>query len=436
MARGAERRLAGAEETLYHRPHLIRLCARRLALSQDYQGALASEMEEELREDILSFWPRFMDRENGGFYGEVDNDGRPDPRADKGLVMHARLLWTYSAAARLFGDPGFLTTADAAYRFIVESLYDREQKGFYFTCDCTGNPRAGFKIVYGQAFAMYALAEYARAGGPGGALELSMETFHLLQRAAHDDLHGGYAEAAAPDLSTSVSSALGEQDMDCAKSMNTNLHVLEALTALHAASGDAQVARALRELIEVHLAKIVMPSSHLGLYFNEDWSRLDDVISYGHDIEASWLLTEAADQAGDEELRTRVRPCATGIAAAIARVLDANQGSLPNEMKGGRLDTDRIWWVQAEGIVGMVNAGELSGDPAYIRRAEKIWEFVKAFLIDRAHGEWFWGARFPGGAPLPHHYKGGAWKASYHNGRACMQIMGRLAHGEEGGIRR
>jgi mannobiose 2-epimerase len=131
-----------------------------------------------------------------------------------------------------------------------------------------------------------------------------------------------------------------------------------------------------------------------------------------------------------------VRRCALGMAAGIARVLDANQGSLPNELKEGRLDTDRIWWVQAEGIVGMVNAAELSGDPGYLRRASTLWNFVKDFLIDRAHGEWFWGVRHPGGAPLPDRYKGGAWKASYHNGRACMQIMGRLAHGGEGATRR
>jgi mannobiose 2-epimerase len=392
-------------------------------------------MEQELRDDILPFWPRFMDREYGGFYGRVENNGHADPRADKGLVMHARLLWTYSAAARLLGDPGFLPPADAAYRFLAESLYDRERKGFHFACDYAGNPRAGLKVVYGQAFAMYALAEYARAGGPGRALELSLETFDLLQRTAHDERHGGYAEAAAPDWSKRVSSALGEQDTACPKSMNTNLHVLEALTALHAVSGEVHVARALRAQIEVHLEKIVMPSSHLGLYFNEDWSRLDNLVSYGHDIEASWLLTEAADQAGDKELGTRVRQCAAGMAAAIAHVLDANQGSLPNELKEGRLDTDRIWWVQAECIVGMVNAGELSGDPSYLQRAEKIWEFVKAFLIDRVQGEWFWGAQFPGGAPLPNHYKGGPWKASYHNGRACMQIMGRLAHGGKGGRR-
>jgi len=405
-------------------------------LSQDDRGMLASEMEEELRNDILPFWPRFIDRENGGFYGQVENDGRPDPRADKGLVMHARLLWTYSAAARFLDDAALLATAGTAYRFLVESLYDAGQRGFSFACDYQGKPRSGLKIVYGQAFAVYALAEYARAGGPGRALDLAMETFRLLQRIAHDERHGGYSEAVAPDWSKSAASALGDGDIACAKSMNTNLHVLEALTALHAATEDASVGLALRRLLEVLLSKIITPSAHLGLYFNHDWSRLDTVISYGHDIEASWLLTEAAERTGDEQLGTRVRRSALAMAAGIARVLDAHQGSLPNELKEGRLDTDRIWWVQAEGIVGMVNAAALSGDAGYLKRAATLWSFVKTFLIDRVHGEWFWGVRHPGGTPLPDRYKGGAWKASYHNGRACMQIMGRLAHGGDGGTHR
>jgi len=403
-------------------------------LSQDARGILASEMEEELRKDILPFWPRFIDRENGGFYGKVDNDGRPDPRADKGLVMHARLLWTYSAAARLLDSPALLSTADTAYRFLVESLYDREEKGFSFACDSTGNRRPGLKIIYGQAFAVYALAEYARAGGPGRALDLAMETFLLLQRTAHDERCGGYFEAVAPDWSQSTASALGDGDIACAKSMNTNLHVLEAFTALHAATESAAVGLALRGLIEIHLERILTSSAHMGLYFDNDWSRLDAVISYGHDIEASWLLTEAAERTHDVRLITRVRTCALDMAAAIARILDENQGSLPNELKEGRVDTDRIWWVQAEGIVGMVNAAELSGDPAYLRRASEIWSYVKAFLIDRVHGEWFWGVTHPEGALLPDRYKGGAWKASYHNGRACMQIMSRLAHGGERGV--
>ena len=405
-------------------------------MSQDERGMLASEMEEELLNDILPFWPRFIDQENGGFYGQVENDRRPDPRADKGLVMHARLLWTYSAAARLLGRPGLLSTADTAYRFLVDSLYDKDQKGFSFACDFQGHRRPGLKIVYGQAFAVYALAEYARAGGPGRALDLATETFRLLQRTAYDQRDGGYSEAAAPDWSKSAVSALGDGDIACAKSMNTNLHVLEAFTALHAATDDAAVGHALRRQIEIHLDKIVTPTAHLSLYFDNDWSRLDAVMSYGHDVEASWLLTEAAERVKDAQLETRVRRCSLQMAAAIARVLDENQGSLPNELKDGRLDTDRIWWVQAEGIVGMVNAAELSGDAGYLRRASMLWKFVKAFLIDHVHGEWFWGVNHPGNAPLPERYKGGAWKASYHNGRACMQVMSRLAHGGEGGAER
>lgn len=404
-------------------------------MSQDARGMLAAEMEEELRKDILPFWPRFIDPENGGFHGQVDNSGRPDPRADKGLVMHARLLWTYSAAARLLKSPALLSTADTAYRFLVERLYDRQQKGFSFACDYKGNRRPGLKIIYGQAFAVYALAEYARAGGPGRALDLAMETFLLLQRTAHDERCGGYCEAVAPDWSKSAASALGDGDIECAKSMNTNLHVLEALTALQAATEDASVGRALRRQIEIHLDRIMTSAAHLGLYFDNDWSRLDTVISYGHDIEASWLLTEAAERTRDAQLETRVRRCALDVAAAIARILDENQGSLPNELKEGRLDTDRIWWVQAEGIVGMVNAAGLSGDPGYLRRASALWGFVKAFLIDKVHGEWFWGVTHPGDAPLPDRYKGGAWKASYHNGRACMQIMSRRAREGEGGAR-
>jgi len=217
--------------------------------------------------------------------------------------------------------------------------------------------------------------------------------------------------------------------------MNTNLHVLEALTTLHAATEEAGVGRALRELIEIHLDRIMTPAAHLGLYFDSEWLRLDSVVSYGHDIEASWLLTEAAERTRDAQLESRVCRCALDVAAAISRILDENQGSLPNELKDGRLDTDRIWWVQAEGIVGMVNAAELSGNPAYLGRASTLWGFVKTFLIDRVHGEWFWGVTHPGDAPLPNRYKGGAWKTSYHNGRACMQVMSRLSHDAEGGIR-
>jgi cellobiose epimerase len=405
-------------------------------MTRDFAGVLASEMEGELREDILVFWQRYIDPANGGFYGQVENDGRFDPRADKGLVMQARFLWTYAAAARLLQDPRLLLAAGAAYRFIVGHLLDAEHRGFHWACDSRGAPRTGRKVIYGQAFAIYALAEYARAGGPRESLDLATETFHLVEGAARDRRHGGYFEAVASDWSEPVSSALGAEDLACPKSMNTNLHMLEALSSLHAASADGKTAAALGNLIDVHLDRILAPGGHLGLYFGEDWSRMDRAVSYGHDIEASWLLAEAAECLDDEPRKTRVREAVTGMAEESARVLDAAGGSLPNELKDGKLDTDRIWWVQAEGIVGMVNAAEITRDPAYLRRAWVLWEYVKGHLIDRAHGEWFWGARHPDGDPLPDRYKGGFWKASYHDGRACMEVMKRLGSRRDKGGRR
>jgi mannobiose 2-epimerase len=392
---------------------------------------LALEMDAELRRDILPFWPRFMDPQNGGFYGRVENDGRFEDRANKGLVMHARFLWTYAAAARLLHDQSLLRTAEAAYRFLTEKLYDLEHKGFYWITDYLGQALSmDRKVIYGQAFAAYALAEYARASGSRQALDLSMETFGLLERFARDANNGGYFEACARDWSHTVASALSDVDLRCEKSMNTHLHVMEALSALYAACRDSDVLDALRRLIEIHLDRILASGGHLGLFFKRDWSRMDAAVSFGHDIEASWLLTEAAQIAWEGRIPDRVKDAALGIAAVSAGVLEENEGCLPNELKEGRLDSERIWWVQAEAIVGMVNAWELSGDRAYLRLAAAAWRFVKASIIDREHGEWLWGAQ-ANGVPLPNRPKGGLWKASYHNARACMEIMTRAARSKK-----
>ncbi len=393
---------------------------------------LASEMEKELRQDILPFWPRFLDRENGGFYGSIDNDGGFDPHAVKGIVMHARQLWIYSGAARKLQDPALLSTADAAFQFIVEKLHDRRNKGFHWAVDHTGGtPVLDRKVVYGQAFAIYALSEYARSGGPRRALDLALETYGILERAARDGDHGGYFEACSGDWSRAISAPLSDADMACEKSMNTNLHMMEALSSLYAASKDSGVLGALRSLIEIHLEKILATPEHLGLYFTKEWNRLDEIASFGHDIEASWLLTEAAEHAWEGGIPESVRTHALAIAAGTARILDENSGSLPEELRNGRLESDRIWWVQAEAIVGMVNAWELSGDPGYLDRAVRVWRFVKEHILDRAHGEWLWGAHADGKA-MKDKPKGGFWKAGYHNGRACMEIMARAARAAMG----
>jgi mannobiose 2-epimerase len=389
---------------------------------------LSSEMEHELRTNILPFWPRFVDRRKGGFYGSVGNDGSVEEDAPKGVVMTARHLWAYSAASIHLRDPSHLETAEIAYRFLTERVYDAENKGFFWLVARNGTPLDPCKRVYGQAYAVYALSEYARARGQRRALDIAMETFVLLERAARDREHGGYYEAVARDWSGPQTAALSTLDMDCPKSMNTNLHVLEAFTSLLRASGDPAVREALRDLVEIHIDRVMTSPSHVGLFFENDWTSLEDAVSFGHDIEASWLLAEAASVAWEGPLPERTERAVLEIASGTAEALTENGGSLPNERRGGHFDADRVWWVQAEAIVGMVNAWQISGDRRYLDLARGVWEFVKGSIIDREHGEWLWGVH-EDGRRMEGREKGGPWKASYHNSRACMEIMNRAAAG-------
>ncbi len=389
-------------------------------------GKMAEEMKEELTSNILPFWPKYLDGPNGGFYGRVANDGSFDSTAPKGIVQHSRLMWVYARAYRCLGERSLLPTSRAAYSFITERFLDAPSGGFHWTVDCAGRPEDRLKRIYGQAFAIYALAEYARADGGNRPLELAMETFRLLEKAARDPERGGYFEAAAPDWSGPASSALSDIDMDCEKSMNTNLHVMEALTALHEAGGDPAVKSALRDIVDIHLDRILAHGTHLGLYFDRAWRRLDSMESYGHDIEASWLITEAATRAWDGTLPPRVKEAVLSLADGTARVLLENGGTLPNEMRNGRMDAQRIWWVQAEAIVGLVNAWELSGIALYLELAAEVWRFIKERIVDRRRGEWLWGTH-PDGTPLEEREKGGLWKAGYHEGRLCMEIMERAS---------
>jgi cellobiose epimerase len=390
---------------------------------------LAREMEDELRGNILPYWPRFVDREYGGFHGTIHNDGSFDPAADKGLVMHARQLWAYAAASRTLDDPALLSTAKVAYDFLTGALRDMQYGGFFWGVDHTGRtPIMDRKVLYGQAFAVYALSEYARAGGPAEALDIAMETYGLIQGRADDRRHGGYFEACSRDWSAVVSSALSDSDIACDKSMNTNLHVMEALSSLYAATGEKKVRESLRALIDAHLDRILVDDEHLGLYFTADWKRLDSIVSYGHDVEAGWLITEAAERAWGGVVPERVRSRVLAMARGTARVLDRNGRSLPNELRDGRLEEERTWWVQAETIVGMVNAWELSGDAAYLDRALSAWAFVKKNIVDRVNGEWLWGVDADG-RPVPGRPKGGFWKAAYHDSRACMEVMTRAGKG-------
>lgn len=387
---------------------------------------LALAMDRELKEDILPYWYQTMDLHKGGFVGKVNNDGTMNLKSPKGVVMHSRHLWGYAQAWLYRRNPSDLTAARHAYRFLTNDLRDKEHRGFWWIVDAKGKPDFDNKVIYGQAFAIYGLSQYYLASGEKAALDLALETFLLVEKAGRDHELGGYYEAVDRTWSKPITQALSDVDIPCSKSMNTNLHYLEALSALYRASGRQDVKLALQALLDVFLKHIMVSPAHLGLYFDRDWKNLSDHVSFGHDIEASWLMSEAAELVYGHHIPDPMREAILTIAQSCRTLVFDHGGSLPNELHQGQMDTNRVWWVQSEAMVGMVNAWQLSGETSYLVAARRIWDFVDQFLIDRKNGEWFWLVDMKGN-PSDNYDKGGLWKTCYHNGRACMEVNLRWA---------
>lgn len=381
------------------------------------------ELRKELDTNILPWWPRVQDS-TGGWPGFIDNQGRSRP-SPKGVVMHSRFLWSYSAAARILGETRWLDTAAHARDFLLGPLQDKVHGGFHWMIREDGRPVTPNKVIYGQAFAVYSLAEYYRVSQDPAIKAEAMKVFRLMETHARDHQDGGYYEAVSADWQTVVPNALGDQDVKCEKSMNTNLHVMEAWTCLWLATRDEAVRQALEDLIWVHLDKIRTEPAHFGLYFDRQWHSSHQIRSFGHDIEGSWLIREAAEAIWGHHVPAKVDEAVMAMAARCAAILDQHGPGLINEEHEGHLDHTRIWWVQAECLVGMINAWQVSGDAAWLARARQVWDYIQDQIVDHEHGEWFWG-RDPAGQALDRQAKGGLWKTSYHNGRACLEALQRL----------
>ena len=388
---------------------------------------LRSELERELKERILPFWmTRVVDERNGGFLGYIEGDGVSRPDAPKGGVVNARILWTFSAVYRAIGHTEYRATAERALAYFRSRFIDTVYGGVRWMVDAHGKPADDRKYVYAQAFGIYALAEHHRATGDAASLEHAVELHRLVERHAYDDRHGGYREAFSRDWGLLDDVRLSEEDAAEPKSMNTHLHVLEAYSNLYRVWPDAQLRQRLAMLVALFTATIIPPDSgHVVCFFDEDWTPKSTAVSYGHDIEASWLLLEAAGVLGDAKVRERALRVALRVATAtLAEGFDPIGGIYVGRTDGGDIDTDKDWWPQAEAIVGFVNAYQAGGRPEFLDAAAATWDFTKRHLLDMENGEWHRRVARDG-ALRPGHEKVGPWKCPYHTARACLEVMER-----------
>ena len=394
--------------------------------------SLKAEVRAELEKDILPFWLERMQDPAGGFYGQMDGNGRLMPDAPRGGILCARILWTFSAAYRVLGRSEYMDAARNAFSQIRDKFFDREFGGIYWSLNADGTPLDTKKQFYAIAFAVYGCAEFFRATGEEEALELAIKLWRSIEDHSLDSIKGGYIEACTRDWQPIADMRLSEKDRNDAKTMNTHLHILEGYTGLYRVWKDETLRRRLVELCEIFMNKIVRPDGHLGLFFDEDWRSQSETVSYGHDIEASWLLCETADLLDDPALLARVRACCSRIAAASLEGLQPD-GSMIYEDH----DTDRHWWVQAETVVGCLNQAHLppasftgsqkkcspakAPDGLWLERSIRCWEYIKSHLI-APDGEWYWSIDAEG-HPNTRDDRAGFWKCPYHNGRMCMEIL-------------
>lgn len=409
------------------------------------------EVYQELTQNILPFWINHArDLNTGGFYGSLlqthDSEGNiviyGDELEPRSIVMTARHLWAYSASYNFYYDSTYLDMAHYAWKAITENYIDASFGGVFWSTYSDGSPCVTKKQMYGQAFALYGCAEYALAllKSPDmhdkkkakTSLDLALSIYSLLEAHARDFENGGYVEARAQDWSITNDLKLSEKDIDCEKSMNTNLHVMEAYTTLLRAlrifdktEYISQVEESLHALIEVTVQKIVQLNMHLALYFDNQWNPIGNSISYGHDIECSWLLWEALEELGNENLVARYKEIVVTIAqVSLEEGFDFKSGSMDNEFHNGIKDTTKVWWIQAETLVGFYNAWQLTNNQDFLQACFDQWEWIKQFQRDSVGGDWF-AELDASGIPILTEPKGGNWKTAYHNARACIELLNR-----------
>lgn len=385
---------------------------------------IAQKAREMLEQRLLPFWMSLRDEAHGGFYGYMDFDLRLDKEAEKGCILNSRILWFFSEAAIVTGNQGLLPYARHAYDFLREKCLDREYGGVYWSLRYDGQPLDDTKHTYNQAFAIYALSAYYRLTGEQEALQLALELFRLIENRCTDE--GGWLEAFTRDFRPASNEKLSENGVMAERTMNTLLHVFEGYAGLYQACPHADVSAAMRRILDIYREKVYNPVLHRQeVFFDRDYRTLIDLTSYGHDIESSWLVDWGCGLLKDGALTETIAAINSDLADHILRTA-LRDGSLLNECENGVDDTHRIWWVQAEAVLGFVNAFAKHPDRTEYRdAAAALWRYITEKVEDRRPGgEWFWRLDEQG-APDREKPAVEPWKCPYHNGRMCLELIRR-----------
>lgn len=387
---------------------------------------LTEELREELTGHILPFWESMIDQVNGGFYGRMDYDGTLRKDAPKGGILHARILWAFSNAYTVLKDEAYLEYAKQAYEFLNTAFWDNQFGGFFWTVTPDGIPAEDLKHAYCQAMALYAISSYYEASGDEKALMRAMDVYDILENEMHDEF--GYKESFTRDFRWAENEKLSENGIEAAKTMNTNLHVMEAYTELYRVSGYPQVADRICSLLDMMAEHIYNPDKHrLDVFFDEKMNPIIDLHSFGHDIEASWLFDRAVEVLDNPEYEMKMRPIILDLAQTIYdKAMDPFRTSVFMEAENGIIRQTRNWWTQCESMIGFFNIYQKDETKTeYLQAVENIWGFIKQYLIDDREGrEWIQEVDMMN-QPVTSLPLVGVWKCPYHNSRLCLEFIKR-----------
>ncbi len=382
----------------------------------------------QLKDIILPWWMENMpDDKNGGFLGGRDHFNHPESESPKGLILNARILWAFSAVYRLDPRREYLEMAGRAYRYIIAFFRDPDYPGYFWSLNPDGTLLNGKKQIYAHAFVMYAMTEYHAASGPEEALQEAANLYELIEARAFDREKNGYFEAFSREWEETGDLRLSSIDLNEKKTMNTHLHVIEAYSRLLRHKKNERLKGSVDNLLGIFSTRIInADSGHLNLFFDEDWNLRSGDVSFGHDIEASWLLQEAAESTGDKQNIKKFRSLAQLISSAAVPAIVPGGGIIHEYHEDTSKNTgEREWWAQAEGVVGFLNLYRNTGDEIFLDRALDLAGYIENHFVDRINGEWFYRVD-KSGKPVTSYEKAGFWKCPYHTVRMCTEILERL----------